>query len=178
MADAALDAAGRPSRYGAESSVEDIQQALSIDLFDPEFMEPARRMAVVYQVVAAFENGARQFISKVLLDTFGDEWWDKGVSDKIRRFAEGRRDEEVKTRWHGTRSENLLGYTELNHLVNIMTINWESFEPYVRRLDWATSIFSGIERSRNVIMHSGVLDIEDVERLGIYVRDWIKQVGI
>jgi hypothetical protein len=44
-------------------------------------------------------------------------------------------------------------------------------------VEWATSIFASIERSRNVIMHSGVLDIEDVERLGINIRDWIKQVG-
>jgi len=26
-------------------------------------------------------------------------------------------------------------------------------------------------------MHSGTLDAEDVARVGIYIRDWIKQVG-
>ncbi len=34
-----------------------------------------------------------------------------------------------------------------------------------------------IERSRNVIMHSGNLQGPDVERVGILIRDWIKQVG-
>ena len=43
--------------------------------------------------------------------------------------------------------------------------------------DWAAAIFDVIERSRNVIMHSGVLDKEDIQRLGINIRDWIKQVG-
>jgi hypothetical protein len=34
-----------------------------------------------------------------------------------------------------------------------------------------------LERSRNVIMHSGDLDQQDVERIGIHIRDWVKQVG-
>ena len=178
LADAALDIAGRPSRYSSNVGLEEIAESLSVDLFDPELMEPARRMAIVYQVIAAFENGVREFVLKVLVEVHGDEWWEKGVSEKIRKFAEGRRKDEEKNRWHGTRSDGLLGYTELGHLVDIMRNNLEFFEPYVTRIDWAASIFAGIERSRNVIMHSGVLEIEDVERLGIYVRDWIKQVGL
>ena len=38
-------------------------------------------------------------------------------------------------------------------------------------------MFDVLERSRNVIMHGGTLDTEDIERIGIYVRDWVKQVG-
>jgi hypothetical protein len=68
-------------------------------------------------------------------------------------------------------------YIEMGHLPNIIQQNWQSFEPYVRRLDWATSIFSNVERSRNVIMHSGVLGLDDVERVGMNIRDWIMQVG-
>lgn len=37
---------------------------------------------------------------------------------------------------------------------------------------------STIERSRNVIMHSGELSARDVERIGINIRDWISQVGV
>jgi hypothetical protein len=43
--------------------------------------------------------------------------------------------------------------------------------------DWARGIFDAIERSRNAIMHSGVLDPEDIERVGVNLRDWIRQVG-
>jgi hypothetical protein len=128
--------------------------------------------------IAAFENGVRQFISRVLLDAFGANWWELGVSDKIRKFAESRRDEEEKTRWHGVRSDDLLGYTDLGQLANIIQNNFQYFEPYVKRSDWSTSVLSGVERSRNVIMHSGFLEMEDVERLGIFIRDWIKQVGL
>jgi hypothetical protein len=34
---------------------------------------------------------------------------------------------------------------------------------HVQGMEWATSIFGSVERSRNVITLSGVLDIEDLE---------------
>ncbi len=135
-------------------------------------------MSLVYTAISAFENSVRRFVYKVLIDKYQENWWEQGVSSKIRTFAEGRRDEEEKTKWHGVRGDDLLSYTELGHLPNIMQQNWEEFEPSVRRIDWATSIFSTLERSRNVIMHSGVLAMPDIERLGILMRDWNAQVGL
>jgi hypothetical protein len=44
-------------------------------------------------------------------------------------------------------------------------------------IEWAANIFDAIERSRNVIMHSGSVDDDDVARVGIHIRDWVKQVG-
>jgi hypothetical protein len=34
-----------------------------------------------------------------------------------------------------------------------------------------------MERSRNVIMHSGELPKGDIERLGTNLRDWMRQTG-
>jgi hypothetical protein len=62
-------------------------------------------------------------------------------------------------------------------LMNIIRNTWPRLEPYVGSQEWAAAIFDVVERSRNVIMHSGVLDVEDVRRLGINFRDWVKQVG-
>ncbi|MDU2194155.1 MAG: hypothetical protein E7E26_00215 [Clostridiales bacterium] len=42
----------------------------------------------------------------------------------------------------------------------------------------AQEIFSTLERSRNVIMHSGELGKRDIERIGTNIRDWISQVGV
>lgn len=177
LADQALDRAGRPPRFSVDSNLADIAEALSLELLDPSFLDDARRMAVVYAAIAAFEGSARRFIAKVMLDEHGSTWWENRVSTKIRNFAESRRIDEEKTRWHGKRGDRPLDYTELGMLVDIVQQNWTDFEPYVRRVDWATAIFAAVERSRNVIMHSGTLDIEDIERLGISMRDWLKQVG-
>jgi len=176
LADEALDKAGRRSG-SSDLSAQEVADALSVDLLDPDALAAAARMAAVYAAIAAFEISARRFITKVLLESHGDDWWDKGVSDKIRTFALSRRDEEEKTRWHGRRGTELLDYVEMGHLVNIIQQNWSAFEDYIPRMDWATAIFGGIERSRNVIMHSGFLDIEDIERVGMHIRDWAKQVG-
>lgn len=178
LADAALDAAGRRNGFKPLIELGDISQALSMELYDEDYIGPARSMSLVYTAISAFENSVRRFVYKVLIDKYQENWWEQGVSSKIRTFAEGRRDEEEKTKWHGVRGDDLLSYTELGHLPNIMQQNWEEFEPSVRRIDWATSIFSTLERSRNVIMHSGVLAMPDIERLGILMRDWNAQVGL
>ena len=65
----------------------------------------------------------------------------------------------------------------MGDLESIIRQNWDQFEPYIPSIEWAANIFDVIERSRNVIMHSGALEQADVERIGIFLRDWVKQVG-
>jgi hypothetical protein len=177
LADAALDAVGRPPRFQGETSTHAIAEALSLDLFEPEYLEPARQMAVVTwpSLPSRTEYAAScQRCCLMRMVTTG------GRQRSRIRFAssESRREDEEKTKWHGFRGDSLLSYTELGQLANLIQQNWPDFEPYIRRLEWASSIFSSLERSRNVIMHSGILDIEDIERVGIHMRDWIKQVGL
>lgn len=178
LTEEALDAAGRPRRNNGDLEATEIAEALSFELFDEELLTQARLMSDVYTAIASFEMSVRRFVKKVLMDTYGEEWWDKGVSEKIRRFVDTRRADEEKVKWHGVRGEDLLSYTELGHLPAIMQQNWEHFEAYVPRVDWATALFSTLERSRNVIMHSGLLSSPDVERIGMHIRDWNKQVSL
>ena len=152
-------------------------QRLGLDLLDDEYVGKARQMAIVYTAIAAFENAVRKLVETVLVETFGEHWWEKGVSERIRRTAETRRAEEEKVKWHGQRGMSLLSYTEMGHLGDIIRNNWKLFEAYMPSIEWAESIFAVLERSRNVIMHSGSLEAEDVERVGMNVRDWLRQVG-
>lgn len=176
LTEEALDAAGRARRIDLDET--DVAGALSFELFDETLLRQARLMSTVYTAIAAFEMSVRRFVKKVLMDTYGEDWWDKGVSDKIRKSVDVRRRDEEKVKWHGVRGEDLLSYTELGHLPQIMQQNWEHFEAYVPRVDWATGLFSTLERSRNVIMHSGSLALPDVERIGMHIRDWNKQVSL
>ena len=178
LTEEALDLAGRPRRASTELDAAEIAEALSFELFEDDLLDQARNMAIVYTAVATFEVSVRRFVKKVLMDVYGEEWWDKGVSEKIRKFVDNRRTDEEKVKWHGIRGDDLLSYTELGHLPQIMQQNWGHFEGYVPRIDWATSLFSTLERSRNVIMHSGILSFPDVERIGMNIRDWNKQVPL
>ena len=70
-----------------------------------------------------------------------------------------------------------MNFTDFGELASVIQQNWVRFEPYLQSSSWVDNIFRTLERSRNVIMHSGDLDQQDVERIGSYVRDWVKQVG-
>jgi hypothetical protein len=178
LAQEALDKAGRQGIDPAAGLDQEVAARLPIGTLDESLVASARQMATVYTAVAAFENSARKLISTVLLDQIGQNWWDQNVSAAIKRKVEVRRAEEAKVKWHTQRGAAPISYTDFGDLGNIIGQNWNLFEPYIPSLEWVKSIFDVIERSRNVIMHSGSLEIEDVERIGINIRDWIKQVGV
>jgi len=134
-------------------------------------------MATVYTAIAAFENMVRKFISKILIEHKGENWWEECVSEKIRKFADSRKREEEKIKWHTQRGDSMINYIEFGDLVSIMQQNFELFEVHIISIDWARQIIQTLERSRNVIMHSGQLSKKDIERIGTNIRDWISQVG-
>lgn len=177
LAEESLDKAGRihPNLVGALD--EDFANRLGIETLDEQLVTSARQMAVVYMAVTAFENSVRKFIANVLLEKVGEDWWDKSVSANIKRKVEGRQKEEEKVRWHTQRGAAPITYTDLGDLGNIMRNSWPHFEDHIPSIEWANSLLDIVERSRNVIMHSGYLGREDVERVGINIRDWVKQVG-
>jgi hypothetical protein len=176
LAEAALDNAGRVDRHLANDET-GVRAALHFDLLDSADLDVSLRMANIYAAITAFERSARRFIAKVLQGAYGENWWDQKVSAAIRNAAEQKRTDEDQVKWHGTRGDDPLTYTEMTHLAKIIQQNWVDFEPYILRADWAEAMFSTISRSRNVIMHSGVLDKADIERLGMSIRDWVTQVG-
>lgn len=157
--------------------VQEYIKSLSLDLLDDEYVDDAKIMATVYTAIAAFENTVRHFVVKVLLENVGENWWESCVSEKIRKLAESRKREEEKIKWHTQRGESMINYTEFGDLVSIMGQNFELFEVHIISLDWARQIIQTLERSRNVIMHSGILGRKDIERIGTNIRDWISQVG-
>jgi Swt1-like HEPN len=177
LAEESLDKAGRlhPNLVGAPD--EEFAKRLGIELLDEQFVASARQMAMVYMAITAFENSVRKFISTVLLDKAGASWWDTTVSGTIKKKVESRQKEEEKVRWHMHRGAAPIIYTDMGDLANIIRNNWQHFEAHIPSSEWASALMDIVERSRNVIMHSGYLGGEDVERVGINIRDWIKQVG-
>ena len=135
-------------------------------------------MATVYTAIAAFENSVREMISKTLLENVGENWWKDCVSEAIRKQAKKRSEEEAKVRWHSQRGDDPIQYSMLPDLMKIIYQNQEHFSPFIHNFEWAAGIFQTIDRSRNVIMHSGTLEQRDIARLGTLIRDWTSQVAI
>lgn len=177
LAEEALDSQGRQNRRLLNIGDEEIAKALSIDVLDDVHVANAKATAIVYTAIAAFENSVRALVIKTLMEKYKEEWWEKGASNGIRERAQKRMEEEQSAKWHAQRGQDPINYTTFGDLKNIMQNNWDAFEDLIGSLPWASGIFDVIERSRNVIMHSGMLEKEDIERLGVNIRDWVKQVG-
>jgi len=180
LTEEALDKTQRlkKSKIGNEE-FKKLHETLGINELDEELVIKAQKMAIVYTAICAFENTVRQFVSKILLENKGENWWSECVSEKIRTKAESRRVEEQKIRWHTPRGDTIINYTEFGDLLSIIRLpqNWTYFEPHIYSIEWADQIIKTLERSRNVIMHSGELVNQDIERIGMNIRDWINQVG-
>ncbi len=177
LAEEALDGQGRKNRRLLNIADEDIAKAISLDVLDDLHVANARANAVVYTAIAAFENSVRTLVVKTLMEKFKEEWWEKGASNGIRERAQKRLEDEQLVRWHAQRGQDPINYTTFGDLKNVMQNNWDAFEDLIGSLPWASGIFDVVERSRNVIMHSGMLEREDIERLGVNIRGWVKQVG-
>lgn len=174
----ALDKAGRKGKsHFTEEEAKRLSSTLAIDEMSSDLVIRSRKMAIVYTAIAAFENSVREFIAKKLLEEVGENWWVDAVDENIRKKAEGRMEEEKKIRWHTPRGLSPINYTEMKHLTDTIRRNWKLFEPHLIVFDWAANILDTVERSRNVIMHSGDLGSRDIERIGSHIRDWIRQVG-
>jgi hypothetical protein len=177
-ASAAVDGLRDGFSQGLSIEKGDISAKVSLRLLDDELVEAAERMAVVYSVISAFENQVRQLIQQRLVEKIGADWWTKAkMSTEIKHRAETRQKDEEKIRWHKTRGLSPLFFTELGDLPSLIRNNWTEFEDLFHDPDWVLHVFKTLERSRNVIMHSGQLSMDDIERVGVTIRDWLRQVG-
>lgn len=177
LTEESLDKAGRKTRNSFDVSQEEaVRTALSFDLLDDERIADARRMAIVYTAIHAFENTVRDFVASALAEEYQEEWWEK-VPNKIRGRVKTRMEDDAKFRWHGARGGADIEYCDFGDLSSIITVNWPVFEDVLSDLEWVKATLSILERSRNIVMHGGVLARQDVERIGMNIRDWVRQAG-
>ena len=180
LAEQALDKAGR-KQYATDDAFfsDDLAKKLHFDEIDPKYVEQSKTMITVFATITAFENATREFVFSVLVEHYKTEWWIKGVQNNIRTRAESRKEAESKIKWHVSRGDAMMSYLDFGALAKIMlsSENWSLFQPYVDSQDWLRALFDDIEKSRNVIMHSGVLDEYDIARVGLNIRDWLHQIN-
>jgi Swt1-like HEPN len=177
LTDEALDRAGRRRRshFGTEEA-RSTQKSLSYEFLDPDLLAEAQRMSVVYAAIHAFENAVRQMVTKAMTEAHKETWWEK-VPERIRKTSNTRMEEDAKFRWHGTRGATEINYCDFSDLSSIIVTNWPVFNDLLGNMEWAKATLNTLEKSRNIVMHGGSLAKEDVERIGINIRDWIRQAG-
>lgn len=180
LAGVALDKVGHTSRERFSDKWEaETSRRLGLPLLDEDLVSRSRKMALVYIAICSFENSVREFVSKKLLEEKGKNWWETSANSEIRKKVKDRSKSESGIRWLTPRGGSMIYYTDFGDLFSIISHpnNWGYFEVHIGNKDWAQQIIFTLEKSRNIIMHSGELAQTDIERVGMYIRDWITQVG-
>jgi len=177
LTEEALDRAGRRRRshFGSEEA-RSTQKSLSYEFLEADLLAEGQRMSVVYAAIHAFENAVRQMVTKAIAETHGEGWWEK-VPERIRKTSKTRMEEDAKFRWHGARGATDINYCDFSDLSSIIVTNWSVFDDLLGNMEWAKATLNTLEKSRNIVMHGGSLAKEDVERIGMNIRDWIRQAG-
>lgn len=151
-----------------------------LKLIDPNLPEKLIReaydMASVYPLIYVFENSARHLITTVLKGRYGKSWWDQAVSSGIRKKVEGRMNS--KTRWHRKRGAHPIFYTDFGDLANVIVSNWGDFRHLFPDVAWVRSRINEYEELRNVVNHSNPLSKTNIQRLEMYLPDWINQISV
>jgi hypothetical protein len=144
-------------------------------------LKDAKKMSEVYPYFYVFENSIRYFIIETL-SKYGNDWWSAKVNPKIQQKATDRQSKEGRNRWHGTRGEHPIFYVDIDDLQKIITSNYDDFKeklPAVDRpIEWLTNRIEEVELSRNIIAHHNPLSDDDIARVKMYFKDWIKQFAI
>jgi hypothetical protein len=133
-------------------------------------------MSVVYAALHAFENAVRATVVKAMTEVHAAKWWEH-VPERIQKTSKTRMDEDAKFRWHGARGVSEVNYCDFGDLSSIIVTNWKVFEDLLGNMEWAKATLTSLEKSRNIVMHGGSVAREDVERIGMNIRDWIRQAG-
>lgn len=177
LSDESLDKAGRKRKtdFGLIEA-EGLKSQLSYDLLDSELLIRAEKMSLVYTAIHTFENTVRRLVKTALAEEYEEVWWEK-VSEKVKKKVNTRMEEESKFKWHGARGGSEIEYCDFGDLSSIIVTNWSVFEDVLVDLEWTKTTLSVLERSRNIVMHGGLLDRQDIERIGNNIRDWIRQAG-
>jgi hypothetical protein len=132
-----------------------------------------------FRLLFVMENVIRDFISTTFaeLETTGDDWFEKRASTPMKTKVADRKAKEEANAWHTGRNQAPEFYLDFGDLALLITNHWAVFKDLLPDQHWVQSRMQEAERSRNVIAHTNVLAPEEIVRLEMYLRDWIRQLG-
>ena len=126
------------------------------------------------------ENSLRSFIERVLLAKYGRDWWlevgkKKAISEIAKKVA-GRKSNEAENWHHAKRGVHEIYYTDYSDLLQLMKSFDSEFSKYFKK--GAEKNLPGklaeLTPTRNVVAHNNPITKNDLERLQIHAKDWIK----
>jgi len=143
--------------------------------FETEVRKNAARMSELYEVFFCLENSIRDLVSTALFEAEGANWWNSVRVDeqRIKKPCADRRDKEVGS-GVTPRSDRLIDYTTFGELSQLITDNWDIFDPVFSSKTAVSNITNMLNVLRGPIAHCVATDELEQERLSLAVRSWFK----
>jgi Swt1-like HEPN len=132
-------------------------------------------MSEFYEVFYCLENSIRKLVDDIMVEAEGADWWNsKRVDeDRIRKPAEQNEKREID---NGVtpRSDRLIDYTTFGQLSQLITDNWDLFEPVFQSKSAVSNVSKQLNLLRGPIAHCNPTDELEQDRLNLAVRTWFK----
>ena len=143
--------------------------------FESDLRQEAARMSEFYEVFYCLENSIRKLVKSILIDAEGADWWrsDRVDEVRIRKEVEKRHEKEVNS-GNTPRSEEMIDYTTFGELSQLITDNWDVFDPVFSSKTAVSNITNHLNLLRGPIAHCNPTDELEQDRLNLAVRSWFK----
>lgn len=143
--------------------------------FEASMRAEASRMSEFYEIFYCLENSIRRLVSDILFEAKGPNWWQSDCVDekRIRDQANIRRKKEIDS-GITPRSDNLIDYTTFGELAQIITDNWELFQPVFNSKTAVSNVSNQLNLLRGPIAHCNPTDELEQDRLNLAVRSWFR----
>jgi len=131
-----------------------------------------------YSIMFVLENSIRIFITRMLFDAFGVNWWKqvqgkKSLNEVVKKALE-RKTKDSNNWYHSKRGAHEIYYTDYVDLLQIIRV-FDSIFSKIFKKGAAKNLVGKLEElapTRNVIAHNNPIILKDLERLKVHARDW------
>ena len=143
--------------------------------FEAALRVEASRMSEFYEVFYCLENSIRNLVDGTMIEAEGADWWNsKRVDDERIRKPAGQAHQKEVNSGVTPRSERLIDYTTFGQLSQLITDNWELFEPVFQSKSAVSNVSNQLNLLRGPIAHCNPTDELEHDRLNLAVRTWFK----
>ncbi len=141
--------------------------------FESEIRNEAKQMAKHYEIFYCLEKSIRELITTSLESSFGDNWWNDKVPQKVKDDVKGRIQRELDS-GVTPRSDEEIDFTTFGELGDIIKSNWDIFGTMFNSQRAVEKVMNNLNTLRAPIAHCSKLAEDEVVRLRLSVRDWFR----
>jgi len=139
-----------------------------------ELIALSDRMSEFYRLFYILEIEMRRFVTDVM-EQIDPDWWDTKVPQQVNENARKARERE-ENEGLAPRSDEMIDYTTLGELGEIIRHNWADFQGLLSGAskNRVLRVINRLNLARGPIAHCGSLEEDDIVRLKLSIRDWYK----